>query len=230
MESEFSTDSHPDKDFEMNILASTIAHEIRNPLQAMRLQLEAAKRTGNAALAFDSISSNLDRLEGVVTRIQSLSHRYQLKPQQMNFQDVLESVLSSVRFWLEASGIHVHENICWEGDPCIEGDRELIEQVLLNLITNAIDSMPKGGDLKIRVSECEHSAQVEIVDSGSGMARDVQSRIGTPFYTTKEKGNGLGVAFCKSIIALHGGQIEYDSVVGEGTRVSISLPKVQEAK
>ena len=230
MEFESSTDgekakSEKENDFGLNLLASTLAHEIRNPLQAMRIQLDAAERGIQSADTFKSLNSNLDRLEGVVRRVEGLAQRYSLTIGAVNLEALKNSVLSSIRFWFEACGIQVHDSINWEGDSVIQGDRELLEQVFLNLLMNALQAMPEGGRLQFSVNECQQHAEIEITDSGCGMNREGLKLIGTPFFTTKEKGNGLGVAFCKSIIALHGGQIDFESEEGKGTKVLVRLPK-----
>lgn len=215
------------EDFEIEVLASTLAHEIRNPLQAMRFQLDAALEGKATRDTFISLSKNLDRLERLVSRVQSLSKRHQLEAKHIHLGDLLTSVLSSVKFWLQASGIRISDHIFWEGEPVVEIDPELIEQVLLNLVINAIDAMPTGGDLGVSVNECENHFELEVADTGVGMEADVLSNIGTPFFTTKAKGTGLGLAFCKNVIALHRGQIEFESKLKQGTRVTIRLPKFQ---
>lgn len=214
-----------DASFGINVLASTIAHEIRNPLQAMRLQLDAVKRSGTESGLVEGLSRNLDRLEQVVSRVQNLNHQYSLKIGLVNYREVFESVLSSVRFWLNANQIEVSENIQWEGEPVAEADRQLLEQVLLNLITNAIDAMTNGGRLDLHVKECESEVCIEVSDTGVGMDEQTKRSVGTPFFTTKSNGHGLGLAFCKTIVALHGGQLEINSVLNRGTKVTVRLPK-----
>ena len=230
MEFESSTDvekleSQKENDFGMSLLASTLAHEIRNPLQAMRIQLDAAARGIQGPDTFRNLNNNLDRLEGVVRRVEGLAHRYSLTIGTLNLEVLKNSALSSIRFWLEACGIKVRENVSWEGDPVIQGDRELLEQVLLNLLMNALQAMPHGGRLQVNINECQAHAEIEVTDSGVGISREGLKLIGTPFFTTKESGNGLGVAFCKSIVTLHGGQIDFESEEGKGTKVSIRIPK-----
>jgi signal transduction histidine kinase len=230
MASESLTDSNQNQtptesEFGLNLLAATLAHEIRNPLQAMRLQIDAVSKSATQADAIKSLSKNLDRLESVVRRVERLAHRYALHLDTVNLREVRDSVFSSIRFWLEAGGVEVVEAIQWEGDPMIQGDRELIEQVILNLVMNAIQAMPEGGRLEVSVNECQHSAEIEIIDSGIGMNAETLKLVGTPFFTTKTKGSGLGVAFCRSIVALHGGTIEFESKPDEGTLCRVRLPK-----
>lgn len=221
MESESSIESH----FAMNLLASTLAHEIRNPLQSVRLEIEMARRQGRLNEALDHIDSGLNRIESVVDRIQKMGHQYELHLSSVDLKDLFDSIFSTMKFWLEASGIKVVQKFHWEGRPQIQGDRELLEQVFINLVTNAVQAMPDGGGLSISVSECEREAEIEIYDTGSGMDETARRYFGTPFFTTKTRGNGLGVAFCKSIVSLHRGRIELESQEGEGTCVRVRLPK-----
>lgn len=106
-----------------------------------------------------------------------------------------------------------------------EGDRELLQQVLLNLIMNSVQSMKSQGVLTIRVVEELEHAVIEVQDTGAGMPNDVLKMVGTPFFTTKEGGNGLGLAFCKTIASLHGGSLEIESQAGVGTKVSLRIQK-----
>lgn len=211
--------------YEISVLASTLAHEIRNPLQAMRLQLDAASRDQANPESVKSLSANLDRIERVVRRVESLAHRYSLNLEKVNLVEVRDSVLSAIRFWLEAAGIELVETTEWEGAPYCEGDRELLEQVILNILMNAIQAMPEGGKLRFNLIECQDEAQIEIIDTGIGMDADTLKKVGTPFFTTKKTGSGLGLSFCKSIISMHQGQLDFESKLGDGSTVRIRLPK-----
>lgn len=223
---ESSTD-HAQDEFGLSVLASTLAHEIRNPLQAMRIQIDMAKRGLNPEQMIEEISTGLDRLERVVQNVQKISKTYKLDAQPVNLRELLDSVLSSYRFWLKANNIELIESIQWEGEPVCELDAEFFAQVLVNLIRNAIQAMKDGGRLNVCISECDQAAQIEICDTGSGMSKDELKRVGTPFYTTKSDGAGVGLAFCKSIISIHGGSFDIDSVEGQGTCVNLQVPKVQ---
>jgi two-component system sensor histidine kinase HydH len=228
MESEFSTKGTPrssESEFELSLLASTLAHEIRNPLQTIRLQLDVASRGGAVPEALDAISENVKRLEAVVARVQQLSHKYVLQLETLNLRTLVESTLSNITFWLSASGILVRTHSQWEGEPIFEGDKELLQQVLLNLFLNAIQSMPKGGTLSIYLSEEIEHAVIEVTDTGEGFSVDTLKVLGTPFFTTKADGSGLGLAFCKTISALHGGSVEFENLSSGGARVIVRIAK-----
>jgi signal transduction histidine kinase len=217
--------SKTESEYGLSLLASTLAHEIRNPLQTIRLQIDAANRGASMNAALIKISENIARLESVVDRVQKLGQRYVIHPEKIHLREFIESTLTTMNFWLTAAGITVATHIQWEGEAACEGDKELLQQVLLNLVMNAIQSMPQSGSLSIQVFEELEHAVIEIQDSGCGMDEKTLKLVGTPFFTTKETGNGLGLAFCKTIAALHGGSLELDSKVGVGTRVSFRVLK-----
>lgn len=230
MGSESSTDvmkgtKEAESQYGLNLLASTLAHEIRNPLQSIRLQIDAAARGGSVLSALSTIADNITRLELVVERVQKLSQHYVIQSEKMNLKEFVEHVLSSVHFWLAASGIRVHTHLNWEGEPVCEGDRELLQQVMLNLIINAVQAMPNKGVLTIRVLEDLEHAVIEVQDTGVGMPPEVLKMIGTPFFTTKQNGNGLGLAFCKTIAALHGGSLDFESKENVGTKACLRILK-----
>ncbi|MDB5038239.1 MAG: kinC [Bacteriovoracaceae bacterium] len=236
MESEFSTKPNPsttnppslketESQFEMNLLASTLAHEIRNPLQTIRLQLDVAARGGSVTEALKVISENVKRLEAVVGRVQELSHTYVVNAEKINLRSLIESSLSSINFWLGASGILVRTHCQWEGEPLCDGDPELLQQVFLNIFMNAIQAMPKGGTLNIYLSEETEHAVIEISDTGEGFARESIKMLGTPFFTTKADGHGLGLAFCKTISLLHGGSIDFEGSSEGGAKVIVRIAR-----
>lgn len=234
MGSESSTDSKTkalenlkkaESEFELNLLASTLAHEIRNPLQSIRLQLDLASRGKGVPEALKNISDDIKRLESVVSKVQQLGQKHVVNPEIVNLRKIVETSLASLGFWLSASGILVRTHSNWEGEPLVEGDAELLQQVLLNLFMNAIQAMPSGGTLSVYIHEEMESAVVEVTDSGQGFEPETMKMLGTPFYTTKANGHGLGLAFCRSIAALHGGSVEFENLATGGARVMVRIAK-----
>jgi len=234
MESESSTSPSTDvittlkqseNEFGLSLLASTLAHEIRNPLQTIRLQLDAIARGGSILKSMKQITENLNRLESVVEKVQRMGQRYVLHRERINLQELVEETIAALSFWLSASGINYRVQSHWEGLPLIEGDRELLQQVLLNLMMNSVQAMPDGGVLSIDISETTDHACIEVRDTGCGISSDVLKVVGTPFFTTKADGHGLGIAFCKTIAALHGGSVEIESQENKGTTVTLLVQK-----
>ena len=104
------------------------------------------------------------------------------------------------------------------------GNRDRLTQVLLNLVKNAIQAMPDGGTVRITAGIDGKQAIIKVSDNGHGISQEDMSRIFEPFFTTKARGTGLGLALCRKIVEEHGGTITVQSVVGEGTSVSITIP------
>jgi signal transduction histidine kinase len=226
MGSEYSIkSSDKQSQFELDLMASTLAHEIRNPLQILRLQVESAMRGSLASSSINPILKTLERIEKVVEKVQRLSHKHSIQPETHNLQEIVESTVSSFRVWLQAAGIEVSIQTFWEGSPLVQVDRELFEQVILNLVKNSVQAMPKGGRIQVDICECEDAAEIRISDNGKGMSRDVLEAFGTPFFSTQPDGNGLGASFCKSIVSMHRGAISVSSEESKGTEVQIRLPK-----
>jgi len=237
MESKSSTNTEPtevmkslkqnEQEFGLSLLASTLAHEIRNPLQTIRLHVDAAKRGASVLECLKQIADGIQQIESVVEKVQKLGEKYQVHSEPVHLRSLVDACLASVEFWLKAAGIQVRVHSHWEGEPVVQADKELIQQVLLNLMMNSIQAMPDGGLLRVEILETMEHAVVEISDTGTGRSKDHLKIVGTPFFTTKDAGSGLGLAFCRTIASLHGGRIEVESTEGMGTSVSLVIAKEQ---
>ncbi|MCG8395463.1 PAS domain-containing protein [Bacillus atrophaeus] len=207
-------------------LAAGIAHEIRNPLTAIKgfLQLMKPTMEGNDHY-FDIVFSELSRIELILSELLMLA-----KPQQHAFKEHLnlKKLISEVTALLETqanlNGIFIKTAFQRES-IFINGDQNQLKQVFINLIKNAVESMPDGGTVEIDTTEDEHSVHVTIKDEGEGIPEKVLKRIGEPFLTTKEKGTGLGLMVTFNIIENHQGTIQVDSKPEKGTAFKISFPK-----
>lgn len=112
----------------------------------------------------------------------------------------------------------------FEEDFKVETDKTKIERVFGNLIKNAFDAMPNGGELHIKSKKTGKQVKIEFSDTGTGMSKEVLSKLWTPFFTTKAKGMGIGLSICKRIIEAHKGEIEVESKEGKGTKFTVYLP------
>jgi len=139
----------------------------------------------------------------------------------------LESTLAVLRDGLERQGIQLNVEL-GAVVPNIQAAQGDLEQLFLNLATNARDAMPTGGVLSIKTANVGDNISILIEDTGCGIPPDVMSHIHEPFFTTKPNGNGLGLSICRSIIGNVGGRIEIESQAGEGTQVTVFLPMVGE--
>jgi len=118
------------------------------------------------------------------------------------------------------SELHLEENL-----PVIRADATLLHRAIENLVLNAMDAMPQGGELTLRTRDEDGKVLIEIADTGSGLTREECERIFTPYYTSKQHGTGLGLAIVQSVVSDHGGRIRVQSEPGRGTTFVIELPR-----
>ncbi|WP_186438312.1 ATP-binding protein [Cohnella terricola] len=205
-------------------LAAGIAHEIRNPLTSLKgfLQLIVSGRKNNNSY-YDIMNAELDRIEDIVSELLMLS-----KPQvyELTYHDLRVMMRDTVTL-LETQAI-LH-NIGIEAeygtDPLwIYGVENQVKQVFINVIKNAIEAMSDGGTIGIKLSREHDGVYVRIRDEGPGIDEDQLAKMGQPFYTTKEKGTGLGLMVSYKIVDNHQGKINVKSELGKGTLFEIMLP------
>ncbi|MEB1809614.1 MAG: PAS domain S-box protein [Bacillaceae bacterium] len=203
-------------------LAAGISHEVRNPLTAIKGFFQLIKTTGMNDDYFKIIDDELSRIEDISGELLILA-----KPQTNTYQEnELHQLIKEVVLLLETQAIlksikintfNLNDNL-W-----IHCDKSKIKQVLINLIKNAIEVMDTGV-ITIQVSRSAEEAIIMVTDDGPGIPADRLHKIGEPFYSTKEKGTGLGLLTSYKIIEHHKGSIQVKSQVGEGTTFTVSLP------
>ncbi len=206
-------------------LAAGIAHEIRNPLVAVRrfIKLLGATIEGQED-HFNLVVSELDRIDSIIGEYLSFARTKSKALKSTAPGVLLEQIMKLLS--AEAAIHNIRFEILIETDlPFIQCDENQVKQVLINLLKNAIEAMPKGGSITIKArSIASDRVQVRIEDQGCGIPEDQLSKLGDPFYTTKDKGTGLGIMVCRQIIKEHGGSFHISSKLGEGTVVEIELP------
>ncbi len=209
-------------------LASGVAHEIRNPLssikgfaQYFRDKFEAGTEDKSYA---DIMIQEVERLNRVITQLLDFGRPKELRLDLHPLSRILEHPLQLIRADLNKRGIKLIESPFPEEKVRVDSDQ--ITQALLNIFLNAIESMERGGELRVGVvSKPERGGvQIWISDSGSGITQRNLSKIFDPFFSTKKKGTGLGLAITANIIEAHGGEISVESREGKGTTVKIFLP------
>jgi len=208
-------------------LAAGIAHEIRNPLtaikgflQIMHPDLEHHRQYLNI------IFSELNRIEMILSELLVLA-----KPQETKFKKTnLITLLNDVAMLLETQGNMKNVAIVQNHDNqslSINCDENQLKQLFINLYKNAIDAMPKGGKVSVLTKKTNHNVQIIVKDDGEGIPPSVLKRIGEPFLTTKEKGNGLGLMISYKIVENHNGSMSVDSQQGIGSTFTITLPFIE---
>jgi signal transduction histidine kinase len=204
-----------------------VSHEIRNPLGIIRSTAELLAEMGNPDETQKKLSNVIiessTRLDNIVTEFLDFA-----RPQSPNFQDCyLEEIINKniefLRPELDKEKISVHDNMKG-GSFKIEADPHLLYRAFLNIFLNAIHSMTNGGDLSINVEAENNHYLLEIEDTGCGISDDTLKKVFNPFFSTKDKGSGLGLPIVKNIIEAHNGTIQIASESDSGTKIMIKLP------
>jgi signal transduction histidine kinase len=216
-------------------LARRLAHELKNPLFPLRITLDNLHRARSLSPGeFDEVfnesmttlATGLANLNTVISRFSDFS-----RMPAPEFADVLPDAIvkegiALLQAQLEAPAsppIRVTLDLD-AGTGTIRGDAELLRRAIQNLLLNAIDAMPSGGDLVARTRRSNSTVHIEVSDSGQGLTDQEAKRLFTPYYTTKQHGTGLGLAIVQAVIADHGGKIWVESAPGQGATFHIALP------
>jgi signal transduction histidine kinase len=213
-------------------IAAGVAHELNTPLGTilLRAQLVLRQLKGWDDLSdLKMIESEAQRCRRIIDSLLSFSRRSEGAMAETDVTALIEESVSLVAKDLELRGIDVEYHHAQQGATvCVDPNQ--IQQVILNLITNAADAMASGGRVRISTQPLAGPGMLEIcvTDNGCGMTPEVLAKACTPFFTTKQrrKGTGLGLAICRRIVEDHQGELAIKSQVGLGTSVSIRLPQV----
>ena len=207
-------------------IGSKLAHELKNPLTGVKALVQLGLRSPGEA----SSHERLEVVEREVTRMQEILQNYLSfthPPQGMTPRRVaLAPLVSDTLVVLSARADEARVRLYAQGDATLEADPRRLKEALLNLVANAIEATPPGGEVAVEVGPAGDETEIVVRDTGRGMPADTLSRIGTPFFTTRDDGTGLGVVLARSVIAQHGGSLRYESEPGKGTRVRVTLPLV----
>jgi two-component system sensor histidine kinase FlrB len=220
----------------MGEMAAGIAHEIRNPLASIELFASIMKKdsqgdTEKMKLA-DHIVSGVKNMDRIISSLLLFAKSPEPSRQQCNINDLLRGILDSSTDLQSPDNIHIHCDYS-NAEPLAQGDKELLQQVFLNFIRNAVQAMPEGGDLKLRVEKNKspdnntyhrHFITTTISDTGIGISSADRENIFNPFFSTKDKGTGLGLAIAHNIVKAHQGTIDVESQKGKGTTFIVNLP------
>lgn len=211
-------------------MASKMAHELRNPLGSIELFAGLLKKElagkPEKQLWAEHLKTAVASMDYAITNLLLFTGKPQAECRQVNLGLLIESLRPFVAHRLLQQGID------WQNQSALPQttwcDEDLMRQVLLNLITNAIDAMPRGGHLNICASEDaqnQHGLTIEISDTGTGMPEETIPHIFDPFFTTKKTGTGLGLSIVQNAIAAHAGSIHVESTA-QGTCFKLHLPPV----
>jgi signal transduction histidine kinase len=208
-------------------LVAGLAHEIRNPLNAISLfgqMLKPALAHDVEKVGYvDRLLGEVDRVDNILIKLLASSSRSRGTAQPVSLRQIIESVLTSFSEQLEAHGIELDKSL-ERGIPTIMADQAEIEQIFTNLFTNAIYEMGEGGKLGVRLARHQDRIQIGVTDTGQGIPPENLSRIFDPFFTTKTKGTGFGLSVVLRIVKTYQGHIKAQSEIGQGTVFHIEFP------
>jgi signal transduction histidine kinase len=217
----------------MGELASSVAHELNNPLATVSLRIESLTAQTSPddprRRELNIIGQEVERMGNLVTNLLQFSRRSQQQISTVDIREETEKTLELIHYHFRKNNVKVIREFASDV-PSIHADRQQLQQLFLNLFTNASDAMPQGGTLTIRVMALPEVKQVyiEIADTGVGIPPEILPKVIEAFFTTKPegKGTGLGLAICKRVAQEHQGTFDImsEGIPGKGTRVCITLP------
>jgi signal transduction histidine kinase len=209
-------------------LMSGVAHEVKNPLNAMVLQLEVLKARlgedgGRVHPQMDVLAEEMRRLDRVVKTFLDFTRPVEIHPEKVEIEPLVRRVFALAE--PQAKGNSVKLILANNGPvPPLLMDRDMMKQALLNLVLNGCQAMPQGGELTITPRLKLNAVELDITDTGVGIPPEAQQKIFSLFYTTKPGGTGVGLAVVFRVVQLHNGAIDYTSEVNHGTTFRITLP------
>ncbi len=210
-------------------MATSLAHEVRNPVAAIRLHAQLLERAcgTNEKMSATLIVSEAERIEFLVNQWLRYAKPEPVKLMPVDVAALVADACHGLSLQANHAGVVIHQEIAanWQEHE-VKGDRDRLRQVLCNLLLNAIQSMPKGGEVTIRVLR----GMLEVEDQGVGFSTQALAKFGEPFHSEREGGMGLGVAVSKEIIDSHGAKISVENLPEKGACVRITWPKPQNLK
>jgi len=209
-------------------ITSGVAHEVKNPLNAILMHVEVARmklarQDTDVAPQMEIISREILRLDRVVKTFLDFTRPVELHLAEVPLDSFVREIVDLAAPQAEAGGIRVSVSVDTEAAN-IRVDRDLMKQAMLNVVVNAIQAMPQGGELRIECAVREEEAEIRIRDTGVGIPPELRDKIFRLYYTTKPEGSGIGLAMTFRIVQLHDGSIDFTSEPGKGTTFVLRLP------
>jgi two-component system sensor histidine kinase HydH len=205
-------------------VGAKVAHELKNPLSAVKALVQLGARNPAEAASHDRfliVEKEIERMQEILREYLSFERPLQeVRPLRVELGPMVADAILVLSARADRAGVRLSA----EGEAAVAADPRRLREALLNLVANAIEATPPGGEVRVEVQPSEDGAQIVVRDTGRGMTADVLARLGTPFFTTRDEGTGLGVALARSVVAQHGGSLRYESRPGKGTVVTARLP------
>lgn len=208
-------------------LSGSLAHELKNPITTLKFLFENFKYKGIQSITKDDVEVVLEEI-GHMDKIITMFNRFakQMHPilSEQDIPDIMRHVLSLLNPHIQRHCVKVLNDLS-NNLPPVQIDRSLMEQVFLNLITNSIEAMPDGGEIRISGDIMNGFLEVRIEDTGNGIPDDIKTMVFDPFFTTKDKGTGLGLSIAYNIVKAHKGEIWFENRKSGGTIFIVKIPK-----
>jgi two-component system sensor histidine kinase HydH len=209
-------------------LAAAVAHEVRNPLGVIRSAaqgLAEAMPRGDAEArrAYSFITAEIDRLSNVVSSLLAFARPLAVEARPVHVHELFDRALLLAQDELAGKGLRV-QRLEAAGLPAVRADGDLICQVLLGLLSNAAEAAPAGSEVALAAEARDGLIELAVADAGPGVPPELRGRVFEPFFTTRARGTGLGLAVARQIVEAHGGRIAVDEGAGGGARFTVRLP------
>jgi two-component system sensor histidine kinase HydH len=213
-------------------LLAGVAHEVRNPLAGIRSTVQLWQRLPDEAqtpASRNAVLQAVDRLNALVGRLLYFARTGWEEPRPVDLNAVVSETVELVRAQADSQGVRLETDLA-NPLPSLAGSPPALQQVVLNLATNALQAMPTGGRLLLQTRSLNdpNRAQLRVVDTGSGVSAEARPHLFEPFYTTRPEGTGLGLAICREIVRQHGGDIELEADDGPGAVFRVWLPEAHD--
>jgi len=218
---------------EVGTFTGGLAHEIKNPLSTVLLNLQLLQEDldstdpaySRLSARLSTVSREAARLRDILDDFLRFAGKLELRKEKVDLNVVLEELVDFFTPQAQLSRVQLRFNP--RSSPVmVEVDPRLIKQTILNLLINALQAMPNGGELILTAGTTENSAVVDVIDTGSGIPAEAIDKIFQAYYSTKKGGTGLGLAMAQRIVREHGGQLTVSSEMGKGSDFRLALPLV----
>jgi signal transduction histidine kinase len=206
-------------------VAAMVGHDLRNPLTGIKgaayflKKKLGLKMDEKAREMLELIEKDIEHSNEIITDLMEYSKEIRLELTETTPKSIVKETLSLVEVPKNVQVLDLTQS-----EPKVKMDVEKMKRVFDNLVKNAVDAMSNGGKLTITSRESDGNVEIAFADAGIGMTKEIMEKIWTPFFTTKARGMGLGLAICKRMIEAHGGKISVESTVGKGTTFTVTIP------
>jgi two-component system sensor histidine kinase HydH len=217
-------------------LAAGIAHEVRNPLNSLQINVGILEQELSELLpdhdlhafsVLQKISGEIKRLDDFVSEFLRFARPPKLNVERLAVRPLITDLVAFIAPECSKKGVALEADLRGPDTALVDGFQ--LKQAVLNLVLNALQATPRGGHVVVRTAGDKRRFVVAVADDGEGMSPETRDRAFTPFFTTREDGTGLGLPLVRRIVEEHGGSVEISSTLGEGTTVTLALPPARGA-